>query len=298
MNAPLPQSVLPPQLSVTLLASDEVVKTFSDAGSAVAIAESYTVDSHDMAVHVNNELKETKARLKRAEEIREEWLKPLRELVDVTNRHTQPTIVSLKAAEQVYKNKLAVWTRQEQDRVAVEQRAAEEAQTKARQKAAQEAAAAQAIADEKAREQQRIADEAEANRKKALAAGDAKGAAAAAATAAKATEKAASLVANGQNKATETVLAAETAVAPAVRQVAAVAGFGTRKNWKARLKPRTTEVDALDAIIAEVGKRPELRAYLLIDMSSINKTAKAQEGLFNIPGFEAFNEPIAASRSK
>lgn len=287
----------PPKLSLDIICNPELSVIISDASSIVAIAESYTIEGSDMATFVKGELDAAKAAIVKATAIREEFMVPFRAMQATIDKYTNPPIIAFKAAETIYKTKLAVWVRSEQERADKAKRELEEAQRRERQEAERKAAEEQARADALAAEQRRKADDAAAEARKLAENGNARAAAGKLAEAAGLQEKAAATVQNGQVKAMQHIAQAETAhqhMAPP--PVAKVVGFSTRKNWKARLKPNTTEQQAILVIAKELATRPELLAYLTIDMTKMNQAAKSQEGLFNVPGFEAWNNPIAASR--
>ena len=316
---------LPPNLTATLVATDAVRVMIRGGDDALTIAQATVIDTPEMATIANEQLRDVKVRLKRAQEIREEFLAPLRQLVDTTNKYLNPAIDSYKNAEKLLKDGLADWQRKEDERIATERRAAEEAQRKARQEAEAKAAAERARAEEQARQQQekarqeseararaeeqaRIAAEA---KRKAQEDGDKEAARAAAeqerkareeaqaraAAEAKAIEQAASTLENGNAKAAQMTLAAETTTSVPVVERAVLKGFNTRKNYVAELKPGTTEEQALEQIVAAAEQRPDLLAYLTLDMKALNKSAKALEERFNVPGFVAKNKPVASSRA-
>jgi hypothetical protein len=80
----------------------------------------------------------------------------------------------------------------------------------------------------------------------------------------------------------------------APEEMARIAGFTTRKNWKAQLMPGISEEQAKAMILAEAGARPELLALFDLNMGRLDKLAKAQEAAMSVPGYVARNVPIAA----
>lgn len=89
---------------------------------------------------------------------------------------------------------------------------------------------------------------------------------------------------------------------PTPVQVAPVAAsytpsFASKAKWKPWLKPGTTELLALKAVIDAAVKNPE--AYLpclMLNMREINARADRQKGEFNVPGFVARPETKATAK--
>lgn len=68
-------------------------------------------------------------------------------------------------------------------------------------------------------------------------------------------------------------------------------GISTRENWKARV----TDIKALCRAIG-AGKVPI--TYVEANMSVLNARAKADKNTMDVPGVQAFNDPIVAGRSR
>jgi hypothetical protein len=68
-------------------------------------------------------------------------------------------------------------------------------------------------------------------------------------------------------------------------------GVSTRENWKAKV----TDIKKLCGAIAK-GTVPI--TYVLPNESVLNARAKADRQTLNIPGVQAYNEPIISGRSK
>lgn len=264
---------------------------------AIAIAQAWEIDSPDMAILANDELKRIKAQAKALDEARKGFVAPALQIVEHAKAMFNPALTALAEAENILKGKIGAFQREEMRRVADAQRQAEEAARIARQAAEKEAAAARARAEEQAREARRKADEAEKARQKAEAEGNARAAAAAAAKAAEANAKADAAIENGEAAAQQAQL--EAAAAPAavvVPETTKLAGFSSRKNWIAVLGT-DDEDEAKARIAAAIPTRPELTALLQIDWKAAHKMAKALETHFNVPGLMAKNMPVQSSRA-
>lgn len=316
---------LPPQLSTTLIATDAVRTMIRGGDDAHTVAIATDIDTPEMAVIANDQLKDVKARLIKAKEIREEFLAPLRQLIETTDKYLGPAIQAYEGAETLLKTKLMTWTKSENERVATENRAREAAQRKAREEADARAAAERARAaevarqkEEQARAEARARERAEAEareaaaaRRRALEDGDREAARRAAdterkaneeaqrraANEAKANEQALSAISQGDAKANEFTLSVSASTGIAVAPTQKLKGFHTAKNWKARLKPGVTEEQAIKAIVEAFATHPEYLALLALEWKAIHKQAKSLEHLFNIPGMESFNDERAASRA-
>jgi hypothetical protein len=265
------------------------------------MAQACVIDCPEMADLANNELRAVKAAIVNVTKMRSGFVEPANEIIDRAKELFKPTLDGLAAAEAHYKRLLTDWTQELERRAAEEKRAREAAEREARQKAEREAAAINAKAEEQERAERQKAEEAEAARQKAIAEGNAKEAARQAEVAAKATERASAAIENADAKVTEVRLAAQTATAPApaVAVPAAPKGFGVRKNFKLRLRSGKSEQDAVIAIAHSiVAGRKELASLLMLDMKACHALAKALEANTDVPCMEAFNDPIAASRSK
>jgi len=291
MDTPIPQN-----LSVTLTMTAELLKTLQTEQGAKDVALAYEIDSSDMAVAANEELKSIKRRIKIVTEWRAKFIEPANTMVENANALFNPALESLAAGESLLKVGLQSFQAKEAARIEQERRAAEEVARKARQEAEQKAAAERARAAQQAEEANRQAAEAEQARLKAVAEGNSRAAAAAAAESARLQEKAQSIVETGEAKAEAVQIAAATMEAAPVATVTKIAGFTTRKNWIAEL---ATDEQTAKKLICEgiAAGRTELYSMIDINMPAANKMAKALEGNFNVPGLKAYNNPVAASRA-
>lgn len=283
-------------LSVTMTMTPEIAAQLQQENGALTVAEAYVIDSADIAQLANDELRSVKARIAKVKELKQGFVAPAKQIIANAEALFDPALEALGNAETLLKDRLLAWTRAESERVAEERRKTQEAERLARQRAEQEAAAARAKAEQVAAEERRKAEESERARKEAEAAGNAAEARRAAEAAAKAQERATAAIENGEAKAQSAVLTTAAAPAPTVSAPAKLAGFGTRENWIAELKENVTEQDALRLIVAEAATRPEMFGYLKLDISAINRSAKALKSNASIPGFVVKDEPIASSR--
>ena len=284
-------------MQVNLAMTPQLYASLQRETGALEVAKAYVIDSHEMAVATNDELKSIKKRLTQVKEWRDGFVEPAKQIIENAKSLFNPALESLTAAEGTLKLALTNWQESENKRIAEEQRKIREEEERARQKAAQEAAAARAKAEEQARELERQAREAELVRQKAIQDGNAKAAAEAAAQAAKLQEKAIAQQENGEAKAAALEVAAAAAVSAAPIEAPKLKGFGTRENWVA-MTEKTDDDDNVVLLIAKAiaGGRTDLLPLLKLDMPAANKLAKAQKKHFNVPGMIARDIPVATSR--
>lgn len=290
MNSPYPQ------FAASVAITEDHQRMITQSRAQLATVKEYEIDSHETAQTVNADLRRITEAYKRLNEIRKSIVQPLDEARANAQAFFVPAIENLEAAAQHCKTLLLGWTQKLEAEHREAQRKADDEARKAQRERDAAAAATRAKAEQEAAELRRQSAEAEKKRQAAIAEGNAKAAAKAAAEAAKLAEKADTKVENAESKIAAAESAAPTSVA-SVAQPAKVSGFGTRKNWKARLKHSTTEQDAVRAIAAALAARPELIVLLALDMKQAHQMAKTFESSFNVPGLDASNEPIAASRA-
>ena len=287
---------IPEKFDLSLPVTAEIRQQISPHG-VVAVAESYVIDSQEMAVMANDELKNVKGRWKTLDDMRKKFVEPARQMIANAQEMFNPALDQYAMSEQVLKGKLSDWQTKEAERIAEENRKREEEARIARQKAEQEAAAARARAEQEAQAARQRAAEAERQRQEAEAAGNAAAAKRAAAAAAKATEQAAAAIENGQAQANAAVMQAAAAETAPVAVKTEIKGFSMRDNWTAQLKAGGDENTAKTLICQAIASgRTELIALLALDMKSAGQMAKALKGAMNVPGLEAVNKPVAASR--
>lgn len=286
-------------LSVQLTMTPEIAATLQRESGALEVAQAFRVDSPDMAVFANSELKLVKERTARLKELKAGFVAPAKQIIGNAEALFDPPLAALDAAEKHLKGELTTWTA-EQERIADEARRAREAEErKRRQEAEAKAAAERAKAEEIAREERRKAAEAEVARVKALAEGNAKAAAKAASDAAAAEQRGKAAIENAEVKATQIELASvsmpSTVVVPEPQKLE---GFSTRDNWVAELNDSVTEDQATLLIAQAIATgRTDLLPLLKRDPAACNRLAKAQKKSMNVPGMRAVNRPIAASRA-
>lgn len=300
-------------LTIQLTMDEQMRSQLRQTEGVVAVAESYVIDSSEVAELANTELREIKMRAKRVEELRKGFISPAQQIIENARALFNPALQALAHAETILKNRLTAWTTEQEQRAAEARRKAEEEERRCRAEAEAAAAAERARAEEaarKAREEARLAEEAraraEAEARNAREVGNRKAAAeaerraqAAAAEAAKREEEARACIEAGESKANEALLsAAATPVPTQAQEPAKVAGFGLRDNWIAELEPgKTDDQVKLLVVQAIAAGRSDLLSLMKLDMSAASKLAKALKGNFNAPGMRAINKPIAASRA-
>jgi hypothetical protein len=304
-----------PPVSSVVTVSDNIQSTLARHRGALEYArEAYPVIE---TVEVANDCSIHLKALKHAEDevatAKAELLDPVKRWIE---KWISPTHDSIKLAIEHCNTALLAFKKREDERVARERREAEEADRKARAEAQARAAAEEARARQAAEQKRREEEEAERKRKAAEEEGNKREALKQAALVARLREEAAAREEAGRQEA-DRIRQEAAAIAPTeVRQAEKVTGFSTRKNWKAKLGPNTTEDNAILKIAAGIfgleikdrnpgeklslefcyDARPELIAMLKIDWTAANKTAKAHEANFNVPGLEAWNDIGGASR--
>lgn len=313
---------LPEQLSASLELTQEV-RNELQASPATALAESFIVDSPLMAQEAADEMNSCKRQRTKVKTLYDGFIKPLDALYEHAKTIFKPRLDDLDAAEGIYKRKLLYWQTQERNRIAAENAARAEEERKARQKAEQEAAQLRAKAEEEARQKaekaraeamakykaEAEAKEAAAARQRAIDEGNIAAEKEAyqrqrkaeaesrerAAAEAKALEQEQAALENGAAKAAQVQMEAAAVVAT-VETAKTIAGFGSRENFVAELID--TEDQAKAMIAAACATRPELLAFLKLDMTAINRAAKTYKKALNVPGFKAIDKPIASGKTK
>lgn len=316
----------PGAMQVTLNMDEGLRSQLRRTEGIVAIAESYDVDSPEMAEAANKELRGFIDREKAIEQCRDGFVEPAQKILANAKALFNPALMALSQGQRILKDKLAGWTIKEQERVARERREREEVERRARAEAEAKAAIARAQQEEREREARQRAAAAEAERVKQAAEaerlrkeGDAKAAAdaetkarAAAAERAKQEERERQAREEGARKEADALLAASAAsnTLP-IQEAAGPSGFGLRDNWGAEDEPgRSEEELTLLLVMAAAGvgfdeqdkrvliaPRGDLLALLKRDKSAAGKLAKALKRNFNVPGMRAVNKPVSVSRA-
>lgn len=287
---------LPEALNVTLPVTTALRQQITAGTNVVDLAHAFEVDSHEMAQLATAEMQRFRAQGKALKEVMDGFLAPAQQIMERGRAFFNPAIKAYAEGETILKGKLVTWNEQERARIARENAERERIAREARQKAEQEAAAARAKADQEAEAKRREAAEAARRQAEAIAAGRAAEAAAAAAQAAELAQQASAIEETAAVEATTALVSAAAVVESAapVRQTK-IAGFSTREKWEAEMTV-ATEAEAIRAIAAAIGQRPELVAYLKLDTSALNKAASAQKAVFNVPGFKATKNTLAVAR--
>lgn len=308
-------------LTATLTMDPATQDMIQENTTALSIAKSWIVDDADTADLVSAEANKAKAVVKQLDERYRSFITPANQIIDAARGMFKPAIDDLNAAVDHYGTLLVDWRTKEQKRVAAENAAREEEARKIRaaaeQKAAEERAKAAEIARQKVEQglreaaaRQKAEDDARkaaADRQAAIDAGDKQAAEIArkaeaaanlearrrAEAEAKANEQARAAEDEGAARATQVQLEAEaSATSQPAETVREVAGTVFRGKWAAVMT--VSEDDAKKAIAAAISSRPELLAYLKLDLVAIGRTATALKANFNVPGFKAELQSSAA----
>jgi len=308
-------------LSATLVMDPATQALIKANMTALSVAASWVIDDPDTADAVAGEANRAKSMVKVLDGKYKEFIVPAQMIIEAAKNLFKPAIDDLEAAVACYNGKLLGWRTQEQKRVAAENAAKEELARKLRAEAEARAKAELARAAEITRQKEELARrEAEARQKaenevraaaaarqKAIDEGDKqaaqesarreaearKEAQARAAAEAKATEQARSAEAEGAAKAQQLTLGAEAqATSQPAAEMREVVGTTFRSKWIAI--QTVDDHEAKKAICAAASARPEMLAYLKLDLVAINRTATAQKQLFNVPGFKAEIQQSAA----
>lgn len=298
MNAP--ERIIPERFDVSLPVTQAITVNLKLADGALATAQSYEIDSNDMAQIVADQRNTFLKNITTIKELKKGFVAPAKVIIANAEALFDPALDELDASVKHLNAGLLTWDQKEKERMAKEKAEREAEERRIRQKAEQEAAAARAKAEDEAREARRKAEEAEEKRQQAIREGNAKEAARLAAESAKQEEKAAAAIENGNAKAAEAQMHATAiaAAAPAPEPVK-IAGNSFRKNWIAEIKPGLNEAAVKTMIAtAAVNGRPELLALLDLNMSQCNKLAKAYEAAANIPGMVTRDAPVTAGSRK
>lgn len=247
------------------------------ANNTLAVAQSYVIDSPEMAEAAAEDLRDIKTRQKALEEVRlgmtrplDESKKRIMELFDTPKR-------ALEQAESVLKTGLLAYTKLRDE---AEEKIRKEREAAA-QKLADEAASAQRAAEAEATA---AAEKAAAAQKAAEASGDPEAIAAA--------EKAAEKAAEAENDAVATAVIAASMehMAPVVAEKTTLKGFSSRDSWKA-------EVTDLMALVKAVAAGDASLDLLEANTKAINQRVTALKAEFKAPGIRTFTVPVATARS-
>ncbi len=290
-------SIAEPDLTVHLRMDETIRTELMRAENSLSVAETFEIDGPDMAQLVAKERTQLAVRIDRIKELRKGFLAPAQQIIDNAKALFDPAITALESSRSLLGDRLLVWDKMERDRVAAENAERVAQARKARQEAEAKAAAELARANEIAAAERRKAEEAEAARRKAEAEGNTRAAAAAAAESAKAFERAQAVQENAAARATQVQIEASASAVP-METVAKIAGTSVRDNWVAELLPNISEDHAKVMIVKEAASNPQLMGLLKLDVSAINKLAKALKDVMSVPGFKAVNKPTLAGSRK
>jgi hypothetical protein len=247
----------------------------------VEVANSLVVNTKEdaqAASDINGELAKS---IKHLQTVRKNILAPakkaLEEYTAQADAYCKPAIDDMTQARQINLTKIGAWQDKENKRIAAEAEERESKEREARQKAEREIAAEIAKSTAKADELQKKADqEADAEKK------------------AKALADIAKIQENTQHKVEKlhTEAVAQTDTAP--KESTKIAGMTMKDSWSAEHEGFSEDEAKMTLIKACADGRPDLAAYLTLNMTALNGVARAMKKNFNIAGFKAVNKPRAA----
>lgn len=291
---------IPTEVKIGTLPTTEVTA----ATRALSFAQQLAVTSPEELDLAATEVRLVKERWARLDDLRTSFVRPLNETVKRINQFFAVPLEALGKAELEIKRKMLAFT-------AEQERAAEEARTKARQEAERirlEAERRSREALEKAEaegrrkheeemRQRKLADEAAAREREARERGDAEARMkalrerkAAEDAERKARSQAEEAVLNGQRKAQMALESAANTPQPVIAEPAKAEGTSTRSTWSA-------EVHDLRALVKAVADDQVPLETLVADMKVLNRVAQALKNGMKYPGVRAIEKQgIAVSR--
>jgi len=297
LEAPVVEA--PHDLTINVQLTDAARAAMTANGGCLRLAESYEIDSHDIAELAAAEILAFNKQIANIKTMHDDLAREPKATIAKLKAWFVPGINEREEAIGILKSRLKLWNEQETARIALENKKRQDEADRVRREAEAKARAEQDRAAQIARDKQREADEQEALRVKAEAEGNTRAAAAAAAAKGKAEQEAISAVQLGQDKAEHHHLAAATvATVAAPVAVAKVAGASMKDNWIAKLKPDVTEAEAKKLIVAAAINAPMLLGVIEIGQGSLNKLAKGLHEAFDVPGYVAFNDRQVAGKHK
>lgn len=259
---------------------------------ALAMAQSFVIETQDDYALAADELKAVKSKYKLLDEKRTGLVKPLNDVVKGINDLFRAPLAALEQAEACLKGSMLGYSR-EQERIAAEARRVAEAEAAAERQRLE--AEARAIAEAE-RERQRIADEAarterlrlEAEAKAAYEAGDAFKAA----EALRLAEESAALKRAQDDAAAQAAAQAEAAIRATAQVVtaAAVAPAIAKVQGISSAKSVDFEVNDLLALVQHVAQHPELIGLLKSDDTKIRSYVKGLGMACKLPGIHVFEK--------
>lgn len=275
----------------SVLAIPAVKALWAQAETWQAIAESYVVNSPEMAEAANSDLGEIKALHKTVESMRKEMKQPHADAAKAVDDAFRKPLEFLKRAEEVQKDAIQKYlNEQERIRLEAERAARAQAEAERRRIEAERAAEARAAAEKARAERERI----EAERRAALAAAEASGQIEEAQFVEDPTETARLAELEAQAKAAaeaaqEPVFIPE--VLPAEAEPVALSGISQRTTYEAEV------VDLLELVkaVASGQIQPEV---LLPNTKVLNGLAKTMKDALRIPGVKAVPVRTMSKRTK
>jgi len=255
------------------------------ANNALAVAQSYVIDSTEMAEAAAEDLRDIVTRKKKLTEVRMSMTRPLDESKKRIMELFEPPATALESAENLLKNGLSVW-QQHCRKIEEAERAEREKETR---RLADEARAATVAAEAEAAEVAKAAEAAAAAVKAAEASGDAE--AIAAANSAAAAAEAAVVAAEDEANATAMIADSIEYMAPVVAEKSTLKGVSSRDSYKA-------EVVDLMALVKAVAAGEASIALLEANTKVINKQVAALKTEFKVPGIRVYTQAVVSARAR
>lgn len=289
----------PHDLAIKIELTDAARAAMTANGGCLRLAESYEIDSHDIAELAAAEILAFNKQIANITAMHDDLAKEPKATIAKLRAWFVPGIKEREEAIGILKTRLKLWNEHETARIALENKRRQDEADRVRREAEAKARAEQERAAQIARDKQREADEQEALRAKAEAEGNTRAAAAAAAAKGRAEQESAAAIQVGQDKAEHHHMASAAATTTAAPKVAPkVAGVSMKDNWIAKLKPDVTEAEAKRLIVAAAPAAPMLLGVIEISQGSLNKLAKGLHEAFDVPGYVAFNDRQVAGKHK
>jgi len=240
--------------------------------------------------------------IKEVEKVRKEIIAPAKkayeEYKQKADDYCNLAIVDMTQARMVNLVKIGNWQKAEDARIAKENAEREKLEREARQKADREAESERAKAEVKRIEFEKKAEQAAKDKEKAEAEGDTKAVKDAAEKLSKATSDAITVEENIEHKVSEIHQEAVATTGTQQKESTKVAGMTMRDNWSATHIGFDEGIAKMALIRAVANGRFDLAAFLTVNMSALNQTARAMKKNFNVAGFKAVNKPTAVGAKR
>jgi len=303
MNDAPTTTAAPAKLAVALAFTPELQRQIQEGAESVElVTEAFTISSQPEANAAAERLTLCNKGVDALKLLKAGFVAPAKQIIANAEALFDPGIRGYEQSGTVLRQRLLGWKQQEDRRIAAENAAREAEARRARQEAEAKAARERAAAAELARQREREAAELEAQRRAAEEAGRTREAKALAGKAAEKTAQADAALENGERAAQNAHIEAQASTGAAPAVAAPIKGFTAAQNWVAeRNEGVADDAAALELIVRAICgfpdeqrlARPDLLALFKLDTSALNRLAKAQKKLMNVPGYTAVDKPIA-----